>query len=98
MSSARSAGSARAGKAGRTSAGDPAVPRVRRLAEELEELRARLRLGGGRQRIEREHARGKWTARERVAALLDPGETFVEIGLLVAHDLCDGRAPAAGVV
>ena len=98
MSSARSAGSARAGKAGRASAGDHAVPRVRRLAEELEELRARLRLGGGTKRIEREHARGKWTARERVAALLDPGETFVEIGLLVAHDLYDGRAPAAGVV
>jgi len=96
--SARSAGSARAGKAGRASAGDPAVPRVRKLAAELEELRARLRLGGGTKRIEREHARGKWTARERVAALLDPGETFVEIGLLVAHDLYDGRAPAAGVV
>ncbi len=61
-------------------------------------MRARLRLGGGRKRIEREHARGKWTARERVAALLDPGETFVEVGLLVAHDLYDGRAPAAGVV
>ncbi len=93
-----SAGSARAGKAGRASAADPAGSRVRRLAEELEELRARLRLGGGRKRIEREHARGKWTARERVAALLDPGETFVEIGLLVAHDLYDGRAPSAGVV
>ncbi len=96
--SPRSAGSARAGRAGRASAADPAVSRVLRLAEELEELRARLRLGGGRKRIEREHARGKWTARERVAALLDPGETFVEVGLLVAHDLYDGRAPAAGVV
>ena len=95
--SPRSAGSTRAAKAGRPSEG-AAVPRIRRLAEELEELRARLRLGGGRKRIEREHARGKWTARERAAALLDPGETFVEIGLLVAHDLYDGRAPAAGVV
>ena len=96
--SPRGAGSARAGSSGRGSAGDPGVPRVRQLAEELEDLRARLRLGGGPKRIEREHARGKWTARERVAALLDPGETFVEIGLLVAHDLYDGRAPAAGVV
>ena len=93
-----STGSARAGKAGRAPAADPAGSRVLRLAGELEELRARLRLGGGRKRIEREHARGKWTARERVAALLDPGETFVEVGLLVAHDLYDGRAPAAGVV
>ncbi len=79
-------------------AAKPAVPRVRALAEELKALRARIREGGGAKRIEREHARGKWTARERVAALLDPGETFVEIGLLVAHDLYDGRAPAAGVV
>ncbi len=61
-------------------------------------MRARLRLGGGPKRIERERARGKWTARERLAALLDRGAPFVEIGLLVAHDLYDGRAPAAGVV
>ena len=96
--SARAAGSGRTGKVARASTGAPDLPRARRLAAELEELRARLRLGGGPKRIEREHARGKWTARERVAALLDPGETFVEIGLLVAHDLYDGRAPAAGVV
>lgn len=96
--SPRSAGSARGGRGGRGSAGSPGVPRARRLAEELRDLRARLRRGGGPKRIEREHARGKWTARERVAALFDPGETFVEIGLLVAHDLYDGGAPAAGVV
>lgn len=83
---------------GRASAGEAAGSRARRLAEELTELRAGLRLGGGTKRIEREHARGKWTARERVTALLDADETFVEIGLLVAHDLYRGRAPAAGVV
>ena len=102
--SARATGSARAGRSGRAgrsrraSAGEPPAPRIRRLARELEELRTRLRQGGGAKRIEREHARGKWTARERVTALLDAGETFVEVGLLVAHDLYDGRAPAAGVV
>ena len=95
---ARASGPSRANRRGRASAGKPSVPRIRALAEELKELRERLRQGGGAKRIEREHARGKWTARERVAALLDPGETFVEIGLLVAHDLYDGRAPAAGVV
>ncbi len=72
--------------------------RIHQLSEELKLLRERLWQGGGPERIEREHGRGKWTARERVAALLDAGETFVEIGLLVAHDLYDGRAPAAGVV
>ncbi len=72
--------------------------RLQRLAEELVELRSRLRLGGGDSRIERQHAQGKLTARERVDLLLDRGQPFVEVGLLVAHDLYDGGAPAAGVV
>src|SRR5262245_59378223 len=38
------------------------------------------------------------TARERIAALLDPGAFFLEVGLLLAYDLYDGQAPAAGVV
>ena len=38
------------------------------------------------------------TARERIAALLDPGSRFLEIGLLIAYDRYDGQAPAAGVV
>ncbi len=38
------------------------------------------------------------TARERIAALLDPGARFLEIGLLIAYDHYDGQAPAAGVV
>jgi acetyl-CoA carboxylase carboxyltransferase component len=38
------------------------------------------------------------TARERIAALLDPGAFFLEIGLLIAYDRYDGQAPAAGVV
>lgn len=72
--------------------------RLDALVAELEELRTTLRQGGGERRIARQHAQGKLTARERVDALLDPGEPFVEIGLLVAHDLYDGQAPAAGVV
>ncbi len=38
------------------------------------------------------------TARERLAALLDPDATSFEVGLLVAHDLYGGQAPGAGVV
>jgi acetyl-CoA carboxylase carboxyltransferase component len=72
--------------------------RLDRLAAELNELRARLRQGGGAARIERQHAQGKLTARERVDALLDPGAPRVEVGLLMAHDLYEGQAPAAGVV
>ncbi len=72
--------------------------RLARLASELTELRERIRQGGGERRIRRQHEQGKLTARERVERLLDDGEPFVEVGLLVAHDRYDGQAPAAGVV
>jgi 3-methylcrotonyl-CoA carboxylase beta subunit len=78
-----------------------AATRMRALAAELVVLRQRLRLGGGSDRAEKQHAQGKLTARERVELLLDPsddGASWVEIGLLVAHDLYEGQAPAAGVV
>ena len=72
--------------------------RMAQLVSELQELEDRLRLGGGPERIERQHSQGKLTARERVERLLDPGGGFLEIGLLVAFDQYDGRAPAAGVL
>jgi 3-methylcrotonyl-CoA carboxylase beta subunit len=72
--------------------------RLRELVEELQSLRAELHLGGGADRIARQHAQGKWTARERVKSLLDEGAPQVEVGLLVAHDQYGGQAPAAGVV
>jgi 3-methylcrotonyl-CoA carboxylase beta subunit len=79
-------------------AGAPAAGRAERLSDELRELEARLRLGGGRKRIDKQHADGKLTARERIALLLDPRTRFQEVGLLVAHDRYEGQAPAAGVV
>ncbi|HET9948982.1 MAG TPA: carboxyl transferase domain-containing protein [Longimicrobiales bacterium] len=72
--------------------------RLGALSAELKALRERVRAGGGPDKVERQHAQGKLTARERVALLLDPEEPVVEIGMLVAHDLYEGRAPAAGVV
>jgi acetyl-CoA carboxylase carboxyltransferase component len=69
-----------------------------KLVEELTVLEEKLRQGGGPKRIEREHARGKLTARERIALLFDQDSHFQEIGLLVAYDLYDGQAPAAGVI
>src|SRR5438034_2023889 len=71
---------------------------MRLLIEQLQKLEARLREGGGSSRIERQHRAGKMTARERIAALLDPGASFLEIGLLIAYDRYEGQAPAAGVV
>lgn len=72
--------------------------RLRELSAELRALEERLRLGGGTDKIEKQHGQGKLTARERVAKLCDAGARFVEIGLLLAYDQYDGAAPAAGVV
>jgi acetyl-CoA carboxylase carboxyltransferase component len=71
---------------------------MRHLVEQLEKLEDRLRAGGGRAKIEKQHRAGKMTARERIDALLDRDSLFLEIGLLVAWDQYDGQAPAAGVV
>src|SRR5688572_11465621 len=72
--------------------------RLRALTAELRELEAKLREGGGPDKVERQHRQGKLTARERLALLLDPGTYWQEIGLLVAYDEYKGGAPAAGVV
>jgi acetyl-CoA carboxylase carboxyltransferase component len=79
------------------------------MSDRMQEGIARLRriqqdnlLGGGQQHIERQHGRGKLTARERIDVLLDPG-TFVEIGSCVNTTgvRMDGRrseAPCDGAV
>src|SRR5437762_6435522 len=71
---------------------------LERLVSELKSLEEHLRQGGGPERIDREHSKGKLTARERIQLLFDKESHFQEIGLLVAHDLYEGQAPAAGVV
>lgn len=88
--------------------------RLRELTTELHELEAKLRLGGGPDKIERQHKQGKLTARERIDLLLDKDVYAQEVGLLVAYDQYKtmgeegkgeggngieiGAAPAAGVV
>jgi acetyl-CoA carboxylase carboxyltransferase component len=74
------------------------MSRLRELGAAVRELEARLREGGGAEKVARQHKQGKLTARERLAKLCDPDTKFLEIGLLVAHDRYDGLAPAAGVV
>ena len=59
------------------------MPAEDRLSE-LSELRGQARLGGGQERIEAQHARGKLTARERLGILLDE-DSFEEIDALVLH-------------
>ena len=57
-------------------------------------------LGGGKKSIERHKAKGKLTARERIALLIDEDTTFLEVGLLTAHGMYveEGGCPSAGVV
>ena len=52
--------------------------------KELIELRAKAHLGGGQKRIDSQHQKGKFTARERIALLLDEG-SFDEIDTFVLH-------------
>ncbi len=77
---------------------EPRTTRMRALIDELRGLEATLRLGGGADKIERQHQQGKLTARERLALLLDKDAYAQEIGLLVAYDDYKSTAPAAGVV
>ena len=72
--------------------------RLTELTAELLELETKLRMGGGPDKIDRQHKQGKLTARERIDLLLDPDSYSQEIGLLVAYDQYEGTAPSAGVV
>ena len=70
------------------------------MSSGLADLRDKIRLGGGLKRIEREHDRGKMTARERIEALIDDETAFLELGLFAGHGMYeeDGGCPAAGTV
>ncbi len=57
-------------------------------SDQLADKLAKAHLGGGQSRIDKQHKKGKLTARERVHLLLDPG-TFEEIGALVTHRTTD---------
>ena len=70
--------------------------------QKLREMREKALQGGGSQRIEQQHQRGKLTARERLALLLDEG-SFQELGALATHNvvdfgMADKRYPGDGVV
>ncbi|MGP8240222.1 MAG: acyl-CoA carboxylase subunit beta [Solirubrobacteraceae bacterium] len=92
-----------------SSAGTPPVSETERpqsllrpLVEDLQERRAKIREGGGEEKIQKQHEREKLTARERIALLIDEG-TFVELGIHgrphSTQRAMDGvDAPADGVI
>ncbi len=73
---------------------------IRELVEEVRASEAQIRKGGGDKAIERQHAKGRLTARERVELLVDDMSAFTELGLWAAHGMYaeHGGAPGAGVV
>jgi 3-methylcrotonyl-CoA carboxylase beta subunit len=86
---------------------DPTSPRfeknMRAMAERVSQLRNEeesIQEGGGAKNIESQHKKGRLTARERLALLLDPGTELFELGLYAAWGMYGewGGAPAAGVV
>src|SRR5256886_8714333 len=72
------------------------------ILEKLEQRRGQARLGGGKTRIEAQHKRGKLTARERIALLLDRN-SFEEFDMFVEHrcyefGMADTKIPGDGVI
>jgi len=57
-----------------------------------------VKLGGGREVMEKHKARGKLTARERIEGLLDSGTSFLEFSTLAAWEMYENQAPGAGVI
>jgi propionyl-CoA carboxylase beta chain len=78
------------------------LPTNKERIARLDQLTAESRVGGGAERIEKQHAAGKLTARERLELLLDPG-SFVELDAFVRHratefGLADQKPLGDGVV
>ena len=75
---------------------------LKALVDDLHERREKAKLGGGEEKIAKQHAAGKLTARERIDLLVDEG-TFVEMGLHArphfSQRAMEGKdAPADGVI
>ena len=68
--------------------------------EQLRKTEQKIKTGGGKKRIEKEHKKGKMTARERIDFLIDENTDFLELGLWAAHGMYEqeGGCPSAGVV
>ena len=72
---------------------------VDRLTE-IKNEEERIRQCGGAKAIEAQHKKGRLTARERIAKLIDPKTEFFELGLYAAYEMYEewGGAPAAGTI
>lgn len=75
-------------------------PTMDTLLQNLQAKYEQVKLGGGAKRIEKEHAKGKLTARERIDYLRDQDTDFLEVGAFVADGMYaeEGGCPSGGVV
>ena len=74
--------------------------KMRLLISEMKRKHAIVSLGGGKQKIDKQHAKGKLTARERIDYLKDTDSNFLEIGAFVGEGMYAkyGGCPSGGVV
>jgi acetyl-CoA carboxylase carboxyltransferase component len=70
------------------------------LLSDLKKRREKILMGGGKKSIEKQHEKNKWTARERISYLIDPGSEFLEIGSFAGYGMYEeqGGCPAGGTV
>jgi 3-methylcrotonyl-CoA carboxylase beta subunit len=70
------------------------------LITQIKNEEEQIRQGGGAKAIESQHKKGRLTARERIAKLIDPGSAFFELGGFAAYEMYEewGGAPSAGTV
>jgi acetyl-CoA carboxylase carboxyltransferase component len=73
---------------------------LHKIVEEFGETEREIKLGGGQKRIDKEHGKGKLTARERIETLTDEGSRFFELGLWAGYEMYEeqGGCPSGGVV
>jgi acetyl-CoA carboxylase carboxyltransferase component len=71
--------------------------KMRHEVERLEQIRGEIRQMGGEEAVNKQHTRGKLTARERLGLLIEQG-TFVEVGMLGSEFGVDKLVPADGVI
>jgi 3-methylcrotonyl-CoA carboxylase beta subunit len=74
--------------------------RIIDLLTQIKNQDEHIRQGGGAKAIEAQHKKGRLTARERIAKLIDPGSYFFELGAFAAFEMYEewGGAPSAGTV
>lgn len=72
----------------------------RKLLQDLHTKAEQIKQGGGPEAIQKQHKKGKLTARERISRLIDPNTRFFEIGLYAAYEMYEeyGGAPSSGTI